>query len=59
MLTQGKLDEAKPFYDRAIAILEKALGPDHPHVAAALNNLAGLLKKQACVVEVCFVLLRV
>jgi eukaryotic-like serine/threonine-protein kinase len=27
-------------YERALAIREKALGPDHPEVAASLNNLA-------------------
>ena len=27
-------------YQRALAIREKALGPDHPHVAASLNDLA-------------------
>jgi len=29
-----------------LAILEKALGPDHPDVANSLNNLAGLYKDQ-------------
>ena len=43
---QGKYDEAKPLYERAIAIDEKALGPDHPGVATDLNNLAGLLSFQ-------------
>jgi len=28
--------------ERALAIQEKALGPDHPHVATSLNNLAAL-----------------
>ena len=37
---QGKLDEAEPLYQRCPAIYEKALGPDHPHVATSLNNLA-------------------
>ena len=43
---QGKYDEAKPLYERAIAIGEKTLGPDHPNVATLLNNLAGLLSSQ-------------
>ena len=43
---QGEYDEAKPLYERAIAIDEKALGPDHPGVATDLNNLAGLLSFQ-------------
>ena len=34
--------EAEPLYERAFAIREKALGPDHPDTATPLNNLAGL-----------------
>ena len=40
---QGKLEEALPLYDRALAIDEKVLGPDHPDVAGDLNNKAALL----------------
>ncbi len=29
-----------------LAIRKKALGPDHPHVATSLNNLAGLKRYQ-------------
>ncbi|CAN0589553.1 unnamed protein product, partial [Ectocarpus sp. 12 AP-2014] len=29
-IIQGKYDEAEPMYVRAIAIGEKALGPEHP-----------------------------
>ena len=43
-LPQGKLDEAEPLYTRSLAILEKALGPDHPDVAQSLNNNAELLR---------------
>ena len=43
---QGNFGDAKPLCERSLAILEKALGPDHPHVATALHNLAGLLKIQ-------------
>ena len=44
-------------YERLLAIREKAVGPDHPEVAAKLNNLAVLLKNQVRVesVEVCSV----
>ncbi|CAN0176861.1 unnamed protein product, partial [Ectocarpus sp. 12 AP-2014] len=42
---QGKYEEAEPLNARAIEILEKSLGPDHPDVATALNNRAGLLRK--------------
>ena len=46
VVAQGKYDEAKPLYDRAIAIGEKTLGPDHPDLAAKLNNLAVSLSDQ-------------
>jgi hypothetical protein len=29
---------------RALAIVEKTLGPDHPYVATSLNNLAALYR---------------
>jgi tetratricopeptide (TPR) repeat protein len=31
-------------FRRALAVMEKALGPDHPDTATALNNLAELLE---------------
>ena len=43
---QGKLDDAKPLYKRALAIREQKLDPDHPEVATSLNNLADLLMLQ-------------
>ncbi len=43
---QGRYAEAEPLYKRSLAILEKALGPDHPHVAKGLNNLAVLYQAQ-------------
>ena len=33
-------------YERSLAILEKVLGLDHPHVALLLNNWASLLRDQ-------------
>jgi tetratricopeptide (TPR) repeat protein len=38
--------EAEPLYQRSLAILEKALGPDHPDTATSLNNLAVLYDNQ-------------
>src|SRR5207237_1184701 len=35
-----------PLKERALAIAEKALGPEHRGTAATLNNLAGLLQDQ-------------
>ena len=43
--TQGKYAEAEPLYKRALAILTKAMGPDHPNVAMFLGNYAVLLRK--------------
>ena len=37
----GRPCGARPLYERALAIREKALGPEHPHTAMSLNNLAG------------------
>jgi tetratricopeptide (TPR) repeat protein len=39
---RARYAEAEPLYQRALAILEKTLGPEHPNVANTLNNLAGL-----------------
>jgi tetratricopeptide (TPR) repeat protein len=35
---------ALPLYERALSIREKVLGPEHPHVATTLNNLAALYR---------------
>ncbi|MFM8922531.1 MAG: tetratricopeptide repeat protein [Microcystis panniformis] len=43
---QGKYAEAEPLYLRALAIREKQLGAEHPHVANSLNNLADLYQSQ-------------
>ena len=43
---QGKYIEAEPLYKQALAVDEKALGPDHPETATDLNNLAGLYESQ-------------
>jgi tetratricopeptide (TPR) repeat protein len=43
---QGRYFEASPLAQRALALYEKALGHDHPHVATALGNLAELYRRQ-------------
>jgi tetratricopeptide (TPR) repeat protein len=43
--------QAEPLYQRALAIREKALGPEHPYTASSLNNLALLLHDQGKVEE--------
>jgi len=40
--SQDQYAKAEPLYNRALAIREKALGPEHPDVATSLNNLAML-----------------
>jgi Tfp pilus assembly protein PilF len=37
---RARYAEAEPLHQRALAIREKALGPDHPDTATSLNNLA-------------------
>ncbi len=38
----GDYAAARPYGERALAIREKALGPDHPDTARSLNNLGTL-----------------
>jgi len=38
----GAYDKMEPLFRRALAIYEKVLGPEHPHTATFLNNLAML-----------------
>ena len=40
----GRYKEAEPLYVQALGLMEKNLGPDHPSVATALNNLAELYR---------------
>jgi tetratricopeptide (TPR) repeat protein len=42
----GKYDEAKPLFQQALALDEKAFGPNHVDVARDLHNLAGLYQAQ-------------
>jgi tetratricopeptide (TPR) repeat protein len=44
--SQGKLDEARVLHERGLAIVEKALGPDHLNVATPLQNLGDLATEQ-------------
>ncbi|HEY4852814.1 MAG TPA: tetratricopeptide repeat protein, partial [Streptosporangiaceae bacterium] len=40
----ARLTDARPLLERALAIDEAVYGPGHPEVAAALNNLATILR---------------
>ncbi|CAN0084074.1 unnamed protein product, partial [Ectocarpus fasciculatus] len=46
VILQGKYAEAGPLCVRAFDIWERALGPDHPHLAVSLGNRALLLGNQ-------------
>jgi hypothetical protein len=43
---QGDLAGARPLYERALAIREKVLGPEHPDTIS-LKNAASLFQDQA------------
>jgi tetratricopeptide (TPR) repeat protein len=45
-VSQKRYIEAESLYQQAIAICEKALGPDHPYLAAIAENYASLLEKK-------------
>ena len=40
---KGYLTAARPLFERALAIYEKALGPDHPTTAVIRKNLQGMV----------------
>jgi CHAT domain-containing protein/tetratricopeptide (TPR) repeat protein len=46
LMYQGRDTEAEPLHKRALAIRERALGPDHPQFAQSLNALAYLYGRQ-------------
>ncbi len=46
-VAQGHYAEAEPVYKRSLAIRQRALGPEHPHVATSLENYAALLRGTA------------
>ena len=48
---RGDYQLAKPYYERALAIREKVLDPDHPDTAISLNNLGRLLREMGNLTE--------
>ena len=43
--TSAAYAEAKPLFQRGLAIQETALGPEHPNVGTSLENYAALLRE--------------
>ena len=48
---QEKYAEAEAHYQRALAILEKALGPEHPGLAPSLDLYSDVLRKMGRAIE--------
>ena len=48
---QGKYAQAGPLFKRALAIVQKARGPDHPDVVPFLEDYALLLRRMNRVAE--------
>jgi tetratricopeptide (TPR) repeat protein len=46
LMGAGDLEHARPLFEQAIALKEKALGRDHPDVSISLDGLAQTLKLQ-------------
>jgi tetratricopeptide (TPR) repeat protein len=46
LVEHAQYEQAESLYQRALAIREQALGPNHPDTAVSLNNLAGLYDSQ-------------
>ena len=44
--SQGRYAEAEPLYKRSLAIVEKALGPDHPDVGTVAQQPRRLYRSQ-------------
>jgi serine/threonine-protein kinase len=45
LTVQGRHEEARQEYERALALREKVLGPDHPMVTPSLNNLGNVFEE--------------
>jgi hypothetical protein len=50
-MARGRYDDAVPVAEDALAIREKALGPEHPDVASSLSDLADLYRRQRRVAD--------
>lgn len=52
--SQGNNDKAGPLYQRALAIRERALDPEHPDIATSINDLAEFYWAQVTAVDIIF-----
>jgi hypothetical protein len=43
--SMGNYTEALPLYERALSILEKVLGPEHPHTKTTSKNMQFCVNK--------------
>ena len=43
---QGEYEKALEYYGKALEIVERTLGNDHPSTATTYNNMAGVYKAQ-------------
>ena len=51
LVAQHRFDDAIPLFERALAIDEKALGPDHPDVAPVLEHYAVPLRRMGRIAQ--------
>ncbi len=45
--SQGKYEQAEPLFQRAVAIMERALGLDHPNTRIVRDNLERLRDRRS------------
>ena len=46
LYVEGRYQEALPFAEKALRLVEREFGPDHPNTATFLSNLAEVLQVQ-------------
>ena len=51
LIDRARYGEAEPLHQRALAIREKALGPDHPSTVRSVRNCAVFLRKRGRAAE--------
>ncbi|MFD8733997.1 tetratricopeptide repeat protein [Streptomyces sp. NPDC059618] len=46
LTARGRATQALPLGERALAVIEAALGPDHPDTAVHMRNLAAIRQRR-------------